>query len=158
MKTKISTTREYAEMLYALHTQGTMNKVGASLYAKILRTGNEFNEVDTVQSRRLKKEFHCKLGQCYYNAQKIMIQYPMCYRYYEGWVGYIIPLEHGWLVDRNTGLVVDPTMSRVKKKGDYFGISIPKKFINEVWNEEQMARQLIWDHLLASVNGRKNGN
>ncbi len=156
MKTTINTTREYAEMLYHLHKQGTMNEVGALLYARILRIGDEFKEVDVAQSRKMKKEFKCQVGWYYYNAQKIMIAYPMCYRYYEGWVSHIIPLEHGWLVDRSTGLVVDPTITKVKKKGDYFGITIPKTLITKVWSEDGMARQLIWEHLLSKVNG--NGN
>ncbi len=152
MKKTISTTREYAEMMYHLHKQGTGNKVGELLYGRIHTKGDEFTEVDIVQSRKLKKDYKCSMGQCYYNAQKIMIGNPMQFHYYEGWVGRIIPIEHGWLVDRSTSLVVDPTLTKLKKKGDYFGITVPKTLINKTWNEEQVARQLIWEYLLAKVN------
>ena len=156
MKKRISSTREYAEMLFHLHKQGIHNETGAEIYARILRNGKEFTEVDTATSRKLKKEYHCKLGQCYYNAQKIMLEYSHSnYDYYEGWVAYIIPIEHGWLVDKDTGLVVDPTMSKVKKKGDYFGIKIPRRVYHESWNHEHVGRQVIWTYLLERVNGNR---
>jgi len=154
---KIGTTREYAEMLYHLHRQGTMNEVGEKIYKRILTKGDEFKEVDTKQSRQLKKEFSCKLGQCYYNAQMIMISNPRRFYYYEGWMSYIIPLEHGWLVDRQTGLVVDPTLNKVKKKGDYFGLKIPVKVFMTIQEDENMARQVMFDYLTRAVRGNSNG-
>lgn len=155
MKKTIGTTREYAEMVYHLHVQGTRNQTGIDIYARLLKTGVEFKEVDTVQSRKLKKEFKLKLGQCWYNAQKVMISGYREFDYYEGYVGYIIPLEHGWLVERSTGLVVDPTLNKIKKKGDYFGIKIPRVRIHRMWSETGMSRQMIWDYLMEKT---KNGS
>lgn len=155
MKKHISSTREYAEMLFHLHRQGTQNQTGVNMYASILRIGKEFKEVDMKESRRLKKEYHCKLGYCYYNAQKIILDGSNEFDYYEGWVGYIIPLEHGWLVSKETGLVVDPTLNKVKKRGDYFGIKIPRRVYHESWNHEHTGRQVMWTYLLERTNGNK---
>jgi len=144
---KITTTREYVEMIYSLHRQGTMNAAGAVIYERFLKEGKAFTEVGVKQSKKLKKSNGYKTRECYYNCQRISMHDP-AFDYYEGHASRIIPVEHAWVVDGETGLVIDVTWDGIKKKGDYFGVKIPKKIFTKIWLKDGMARQVIWDYLL----------
>lgn len=43
-----------------------------------------------------------------------------------------IPIQHAWCVDKETGLVVDPTWKRKYKGNGYIGIPMKSSFVNSV--------------------------
>jgi hypothetical protein len=94
-----------------------------------------------------------KTRQCYYNAQKFILDNGDDeYTYHEGywlWHGGPFPVHHGWLVNK-AGEVVDFTAEACDKvlqrwnrnpaKDEYVGIAVPYDFIlkklveNETWD------------------------
>jgi hypothetical protein len=87
------------------------------------------NEIDKVESSRIQKLHNLKIKECYYNSWLIHQVRPG-YRYFEGFVHSVIPIEHAWLV--KDGKVVDPTLAVVvdgdadRFGSEYFGVEIPQ--------------------------------
>lgn len=69
--------------------------------------------------------------ECYSNATKMMLHNPEKYDYAEGF--YLsshlpFPIEHAWLVDKETHTVVDPTLGW-QPTARYAGVVYPEKFV-----------------------------
>ena len=84
-------------------------------------------DIDKADSRRIQKRFGSKIKECYYNAWMVHQVQPQ-YKYFEGFVSGLIPIEHAWLV--LDGKVIDPTLA-VNVRGDknrfgseYFGVEV----------------------------------
>lgn len=69
--------------------------------------------------------------ECYSNATHMALDNPKQYDYVEGVYAsphLPFPIEHAWLVDKNTGTVVDPTLGW-QPKARYVGVAYPKMFV-----------------------------
>ncbi len=81
--------------------------------------------------------FAGKLGQpkqCYMNAGRLALRNPKLI-YVEGMItAFSLPIEHAWVVHRDTMEVIDPTL-RPKEPGcyaNYFGIPFSTAYLREV--------------------------
>ncbi len=68
-------------------------------------------------------------GQCFANAQRLAMMYEDL-TYVEGYAMSIIPLHHGWCVDRD-GRVVDTTWGMGEPR-EYFGVPINTRYIRKI--------------------------
>jgi GNAT superfamily N-acetyltransferase len=69
--------------------------------------------------------------ECYSNATKMMLRNPGKYNYAEGYYASShlpMPIDHAWLVEKKTGMVVDPTLGW-QPTARYFGVAYPKQFV-----------------------------
>jgi len=118
-------------------------KTNNNFYDWVLANGKLFTERDLEREKHLIKDgFNHKLKACYYNSQMALFELKDA-KYYEGW--YIatdipIPLEHGFLVENEK--VVDLTANGMKVK-EYFGVSIPSKFVSEMILKYEMAQSIL---------------
>ncbi len=145
--------KRYCEQVLDLHRMNEMNPA-IEIYELLLGLSSEFSRVDLTLSSTLKAEHHCQVKQCYLNAQKIAMDGD--YDYYEGFACGVIPTDHAWLIDRNTGLVIDPTWEDLEDKDtDYFGLQIPIALASKVWSEDGLATQLLWRFLESKRNGKE---
>jgi hypothetical protein len=132
------------------------NQPQAKFYEYLFLHGEQFDMVDEEKSKKIRTERLCKLKECYYNAQLMALDSNI--KYYEGYavsgqlpLGYDrkkrefvhlnIPIEHAWLV--LNGKVIDITWHDLSKP-DYFGIEIPKEFIQRHILDTEKAEQLLW--------------
>jgi len=140
-------------------------------YKYILDNGILFNKQDIVWSIELSK--HCELKQCYANCQKIMTDSSILrqqinksfsrerFDYYEGFALSVIPIEHAWLVHRQTGKVVDPTWALQKNDSvdeasiDYFGIQISKELIENSMLSTKSYTSILWQHIKKLIEEKK---
>jgi hypothetical protein len=143
--------KRYCEQILTLHKMNADRQNGevnpaVEIFELLLDLCSEFPKMDLALSSSLKAEHHCQVKECYLNAQKIAMFGD--YDYYEGYACRIIPTDHAWLVDRDTGLVIDPTWENLEEgEADYFGLQIPIAMASKVWAEEQIATQLLWKFL-----------
>jgi hypothetical protein len=97
----------------------------------------EFTVKERKELRAICKNFRCKIGYCYQNAQTIAIRRPYDNRlqYVEGLVTvHGVPIDHAWI--EFNGKVFDPTLNDLKsfkdKQGlerEYYGMEVPKELI-----------------------------
>ena len=69
--------------------------------------------------------------ECYANATHMMLRNSRKYDYVEGFYAsnhLPMPIEHAWLVEKNTGHVVDPTLGW-QPTARYMGVAYPKEFV-----------------------------
>jgi hypothetical protein len=72
---------------------------------------------------------------CYMNAFQLATSHPSKYTYVEGYIHIaVLPVEHAWVVDNKTGMVVDPTMNPPEEGKTvyalgYFGVPIKEKYL-----------------------------
>jgi hypothetical protein len=69
--------------------------------------------------------------ECYRNSALTVIRKPDKYDYVEGYYAspdLPIKIEHAWLVDKETGKVVDPTLGW-RPKAAYHGVRFDRKFV-----------------------------
>jgi hypothetical protein len=140
----MNNSRQYCEQVLALHRMNEMSPA-VEIYELLLESSAEFSEMDLALSSKLKADYDCQMKECYLNAQKLAMF--GVYDYYEGFASRIIPTNHAWLVDRNTGLVIDPTWEDLEEEADYFGLQIPVAMARKVWAEDGLATQLLWRFL-----------
>jgi hypothetical protein len=76
---------------------------------------------DSFKGRRM------KIKECFRNAALQAMRHPEL-TYVEGYVEYIIPIEHAWLVDK-TGRVIEPTLRRKTPVKDYFGVPVKTEYL-----------------------------
>ena len=94
----------------------------------LLHEGKEFDVPDDPPQ--------VKLGtpkECYSNCDMRALREPAKYDYAEG--KYVsprlpFPIDHAWLVDKQTGKVVDPTLGW-QPKARYFGVQYSKQFVTK---------------------------
>jgi hypothetical protein len=125
------------------------NHPQAKFYEYLLLHGEQFSEVDRKKSERIRTERFCKPKECYYNAQLMALDFDM--KYYEGYAvsGQLpLPVEHAWLV--SNGRVIDITWHDLSKP-DYFGLEIPKEFIQKHILNTEKAEQLLWLYITNKV-------
>ena len=102
-----------------------------------------FRKVDKRTSKLLAKQHDCQLKECYHNAWKADVTGR--YRYFEGYVisdNIPLAMAHSWLVDKNKGTVIDPTLIldvnyddgkpiRNRLGDKYVGVEIPREWLNK---------------------------
>jgi hypothetical protein len=118
------------------------NQPQVKFYEYLFLHGEQFSAVDKEKSEKIRTDRLCKLKECYYNAQLMALDSDM--KYYEGYAvsGQLpLPVNHAWLV--SNGKVIDTTWHDLNKP-DYFGIEIPKEFIQRHILDTEKAEQLLW--------------
>jgi hypothetical protein len=76
--------------------------------------------------------------ECYANAGRQALE-DSGVTYVEGYVNSIIPIEHAWLVDNETGRVVETTLQSGDHIKGYFGVPIKTEYLRET-----VLRTQIW--------------
>lgn len=69
------------------------------------------------------------MKECFRNASILAIGEPRKYVYCEGYALGVIPVHHAWVVDCDTGLVVDPTW---KDGAGYIGIPFRLQYLTKM--------------------------
>ncbi len=120
---------------FAKLTEG--NEHQGPVYKYMVENGKQFNEVDIKASKEFAAQNGSKLGECFKNAQLGALVSPEKYDYYDGHAMVhssdgkpLVPVEHAWMVDKQSGKVIDPTWVKSTggiKGADYFGLRIPYK-------------------------------
>jgi len=138
------------EYVHLLHSEvlREASEVLRSCYRQVLDKGQEFDRVDIEASRQLYAEGRCQVKQCYHNCQMALFRNPE-FRYYEGWVMSVIPIEHAWLLDGDSEAVIDPTLvdpavGLTDPEKEYFGVEIPATFVREFVVKAMMSQALLW--------------
>lgn len=86
--------------------------------------------------------------QCYWNALKLVQRGKGRYVYVEGAATHILTCEHAWCLDRETGLIVDPTWLTELHDGTpltgtaYYGVPLKAKYVKQCLDQERLA---VWD-------------
>lgn len=150
-KAQTSTEKQSAAkwMIKTRAEMASEGSVHAKIYNHILENGKHFDELDKEASKALRDTYGAKDKECYKNAQLAAITQPEKYDYYEGYgtvhlgSGQGIPLDHAWLVDKESGKVVDPTWVRSNEssteKSDYFGLKVPSEELSSFISKYHMA-------------------
>jgi hypothetical protein len=73
------------------------------------------------------------IKQCYWNSLTLAAGSER-YVYMEGYATHIIPVQHAWCYDRETGLVVDRTWA---KGFDYVGVPVKAKYAEQCLEQER---------------------
>jgi hypothetical protein len=93
-----------------------------------------FNKVDWKRSYEISGLNDCMPKECYYNAWKCDVGGR--YDYYEGVSrdpNLPVLIAHSWLVDKNTGEVIDPTFvihKEERKDLEWIGVKIDRQWLN----------------------------
>lgn len=104
--------------------------------------------------------------QCFYNAQKLVLNNPEKYEYVEGYVmsRFPMPIHHGWVIFRHKGkrYLVDPTLrsdhddgftqenlaiGEIPEDREYLGRSFPSKLIFQRWKTGMAGSLYEWPPL-----------
>ena len=106
------------------------------------KESKQFDKVDVDLSKKLSEKHGCKLKECYHNAWTSDVI--GLYDYYEGYVikdNLPLAMAHSWLVDRNSGKVIDTTLvipfefegKNISSVGDhYIGVQIDRTWLNKI--------------------------
>jgi hypothetical protein len=122
--------------------------------------------------------------QCFANAQRLVLEFPERYTYFEGFVmgACVIPIHHGWVIEnwsgegflpaRNPGALIDPTMRHdhdkpftaknlvlgvIPEGWEYFGLPFSREKVLAKWRGG-WAGSIVDDHTTRHAELRGNGD
>ena len=114
-----------------------------------LKNAKYFNKVDQEKSKELSK--YAKIKECYRNCYIVFAENEKKYDYYQGYSwnnDLFFPIEHTFLVDKKTKLVIDPTYALKEVNGfshGYIGIKIPKLQLSRLMLQSGHFRNFLMD-------------
>jgi len=92
-----------------------------------LANGKLYNNINKEYSLKLSK--YAKIKRCFDNCIKLTSRYKKL-EYIEGYAYNIIPIQHGFMLNRKNE-VIDPTLAILNRFGsEYFGVLIPQGIIS----------------------------
>jgi len=151
---EITTLRRYVDGLLQLFTSSDCSKQ-LEYYTWFIENAEEFEP--TIGQTPEIEFIDAEIKECFHNSIIALVFHPT-WRYYEGFVFTIIPIEHAWIVDEN-GKVIDLTLEKLKwcyeennksydhPPTEYLGINIPNDFLMEKIKEE-ITRPRLLDYWL----------
>lgn len=125
----MNTSHEYVQTIIKMHAAlpHGQQKI-AKIWQQFETLAVEADRVDWPASWALAVRHRTQMKACFQNCRRIALKKPR-YQYQEGIATAIIPIEHAWLIDTSTGLLIDPTLCldfrNQTRAVDYFGVPIP---------------------------------
>ena len=90
---------------------------------------------------------------CFWNSLRLAERRSGRYVYCEGYATAIIPVEHAWVYDRRTGLIVETTWDDEGNGRDYFGVPVKTSYARRCLLRERPV-VMDWKNDFPVVNGR----
>ena len=88
---------------------------------------------------------------CFWNSLKLAARGRGRYVYCEGYATHFIPVHHAWCLDRQTGLVADPTW---ESGHDYIGVPIKNTYARGIFDDGCHAPLWDWMHGFPIMTGQ----
>lgn len=135
--------KEYVEQIAKL-----VSARQAEMYGRFLAECAEFISADLARSEQVAKQYRGEAKQCFYNCAMVVLIHESGFDYCEGFATHSqtgVPVEHAWLVCRETGDVVDPTWE--DEGAQFFGVRIPAGFLRRKILETETTGPFMWEFL-----------